>query len=196
MPENEADIEVIVNIEGSAWFVKDKTTEFVFDVRWDDDMFALYVFSAANLNIAVVAEGKIWEVRDTMNSLTFKITAGSKKTDPLTVQQLVSFAPLREIKDKTVEYHDIAVEDKGFIYVLYSENPGTSASQYMLDIYNPDGSILLDNPVTGIAAAKMSVDQWRTLWSLNYETFLGPNNRTEPTVSAWIPSTPEGKDSA
>ena len=192
LPASVNDIEVSVNVSGISWFVKDKVTEIVFDVRWDKDLFSLSIFYAPRLKAEIVAKSKIWILRDTMNSLTFRITAGDAQSIPLTMQQLISYAPLRSIKDKTIEYLDIAIEDKGFIYVLYAVSPGNIASQYMLDIYNPDGSLLLDNPVTGMAAAKMSVDQWRTLWTLNYETFFGPNDRTEPTVSGWIPSTPEG----
>ena len=42
----------------------------------------------------------------------------------------------------------------------------------------------------GVNGARMIVDQWRNLYTLNYEAILGPNNRTEPSVSTWIPSTP------
>jgi hypothetical protein len=39
-----------------------------------------------------------------------------------------------------------------------------------------------------VNAAKIVVDMWRNLYTLNYESFLGPGERTEPSVSAWIPS--------
>lgn len=189
------DLTAVVNVSGSAWLLTDGSSNVTYDIRWDDDMYELVVYYAANLQIDVITPGIEWKIADRVNSLTFEVKPGNESTDPLQVQQLISTAALRPQPGKTIEYLDIATEDKGYIYVLYFENEGTSAAQYMLDIYNPDGTVLLNKPLTGLAAAKMSVDQWRTLWTLNYETFLGPNNRTEPTVSGWIPSTPDGPSS-
>ncbi len=192
LPATASDMTVTVNQSGYSWLLTDNSNALSYDVRWSDDLYELSVYYAANLQIDVVAPGIEWKLTDKVNSLTFAIKAGATASDPLAVQQLISTATLRAQTGKTIQYLDIATEDKGYIYVLYFENAGNTASQYMLDIYNPDGSVLLDAPLSGLAAAKMSVDQWRTLWTLNYETFLGPNNRTEPTVSGWIPSTPNG----
>jgi hypothetical protein len=46
----------------------------------------------------------------------------------------------------------------------------------------------------GVNGARMVVDQWRNLYTLNYEAIVGPDNRTEPSISTWIPSTPPGSD--
>jgi hypothetical protein len=95
-----------------------------------------------------------------------------------------------------IHYLDIGVETKSFIYVLSYKGTGSDPSDYRLDIYNPDGSWLARTPKNegdaGVNAAKFVVDQWRNLYTLNYEVILGPNNRTEPSVSTWIPSTPDG----
>lgn len=91
---------------------------------------------------------------------------------------------------------DISVEAKGYIYVLKYLQPlsgSVTVSDYLLDIYNPDGSFLTQ--VAGIAAARMQVDLWRNLFTLNYEILLG-SSRTEPTVAQWIPSTPNVSTSA
>lgn len=192
LPTTSTDISVLVNVSGYSWLITDNTTAVSYDIRWNDDMYSLSVYYAANLQINVVAPGLEWQLTDKINSLTFSVRPGATAIDPLNVQQLISTAALRPQPGKTIQYLDIATEDKGYIYVLYYENDGTSANQYRLDIYNPDGTVLLNKPLSGLAAAKMSVDQWRTLWTLNYETFLGPNNRTEPSVSGWIPSTPDG----
>jgi hypothetical protein len=85
---------------------------------------------------------------------------------------------------------DLSVESKGYIYVLKYLQPmsrNVTVSDYRLDIYNPDGSFLTQ--ISGIAAARMQVDLWRNLFTLNYEILLG-SSRTEPTVAQWIPSTP------
>ena len=88
-------------------------------------------------------------------------------------------------------YLDIAVEFSGFIYVLSSSN-----SVYRLDIYNPDQSGT--DPfckVMGVNAAKVTVDYWRNVYSLNYEVLMVNNalpssGITEPSISQWIPVTP------
>ena len=89
------------------------------------------------------------------------------------------------------QYLDVAVEFSGFIYVLsYSD------SIYRLDIYRPDQTGT--DPVTttkGFNAAKLTVDYWRNVYSLNYEVLmidgaLPPKNVTEPSISQWVPTTP------
>jgi hypothetical protein len=85
---------------------------------------------------------------------------------------------------------DLSVESKGYLYVLKYLEPMSGqvrASDYRLDIYNPDGSFLAQ--VAGLAAARLQVDLWRNLFTLNYEILQG-SGRTEPSVAEWIPSTP------
>jgi len=88
-------------------------------------------------------------------------------------------------------YLDVAVEYSGYIFVLsYSGSGGSYV--YRLDIYTPEGEWL--SRTTGINADKLAVNYWRDLFTLNYEPLRLPNgtipNRTEPSVSHWIPSTP------
>lgn len=89
-------------------------------------------------------------------------------------------------------YLDLAVEYMGYIYVLSYTGSGSSASMYRLDIYTPDGEWLART--TNVAAAKVGVNYWRDIFTLNYQVLRLPNgsypNRTEPSVSHWIPSTP------
>jgi hypothetical protein len=105
------------------------------------------------------------------------------------------FLNLSETGGGGTEYLDIAVEFSGFIYVLSSSN-----SVYRLDIYSADqkGS----SPVCttmGFNAAKVTVDYWRNVYSLNYEVLkangaLPANGVTEPSISQWIPTTPPACD--
>lgn len=99
-------------------------------------------------------------------------------------------APLKG-EDAPVTLLDLDVESKGFIYVLKYLNDGSDVGDYRLDIYNPDGSFLAQT--AGLSAAKMTVDLWRTLYTLNFEVIEKPEGgRTEPSVSIWLPSTPSG----
>ncbi len=87
-------------------------------------------------------------------------------------------------------YLDLAVEFSGYLYVL--SYTGNGPFTYHLDLYNPDGSWLART--SGINADKLAVNYWRDLFTLNYQVLTLPNgsipNRTEPSISHWIPSTP------
>ncbi|GEM_PF-846935 len=87
-----------------------------------------------------------------------------------------------------VTYLDMGVEFMGYIYVLSYVNDGSNVNDYRLDIYDPQGEFL--SRTIGVAAHKMTVDFWRNVYSLNYQSIAGPGGRTEPSVSEWIPSTP------
>lgn len=118
------------------------------------------------------------------------IVAFDLNGNPVSCFAGVSVAPLRDEGAANVVVLDISVEGKGFLYVLKYLNPVSillSASDYRLDIYNPDGSFLTQVP--GISAARLQVDLWRNLYTLTYEIVQG-TARTEPSIALWIPSTP------
>lgn len=87
------------------------------------------------------------------------------------------------------QYLDLAVEYTGYLYVL-SFNQNTSV--YRLDIYHPDQADT--NPISttqNINAARLTVDFWRSVYTLNYEVLQLPGGAaadlTEPSVSLWTP---------
>ncbi len=99
-------------------------------------------------------------------------------------------AALRPEGTAQVVVADLSIEAKGYLYVLKYLQPASGpvlASDYRLDIYNPNGTFLAQ--VAGLAAARLQVDLWRNLFTLNYEILPG-SGRTEPSVAQWIPSTP------
>jgi hypothetical protein len=87
------------------------------------------------------------------------------------------------------QYLDLAVEYTGYMYVLsYNQN----SFEYRLDIYHPDQADT--NPIStthNINAAKLTVDFWRSVYTLNYEVLQLPGRAaaplTEPSVSLWTP---------
>lgn len=101
-------------------------------------------------------------------------------------------------EDDNVEVHylDFLMDLQDYVFVLSYSSPRNDATHkvtfedYRLDIFMPDGSWL--SRTTGVAAARIAMDPWRVLFTLNYESFAGPGGRTEPSVSEWIPSTPAG----
>jgi hypothetical protein len=88
-----------------------------------------------------------------------------------------------------VTYLDLGVEGLGYLYVLSFINDGTAVNAYRLDIYDPAGSFL--TRTTGVAAARLAVDTFRNVYTLNYEVVTNAP-RIEPSLSQWNPSTPEG----
>jgi hypothetical protein len=185
--------QVSVVTPGSAWSVVDSKAGATYSINLEND---LDVFRAPTFEIDVIAPSAHWQVRDTTNTLSFDITSDPNNSAVLNVQQLVSTLALKDGVSKNIHYLDIGVETKGFIYVLSYEGTGAATSDYHLDVYNPDGSWLSRTPENagdaGVNGARFVVDQWRNVYTLNYESFRGPNGRTEPSVSTWTPSTPPG----
>jgi hypothetical protein len=99
--------------------------------------------------------------------------------------QRTSLMPLRN-DGPDVTYLDLGVEAKGYLYVLSYINDGLHASDYQLDIYTPDGTFL--TRTTGVAAARMAVDTFRNVYTLNYEMIANAPH-IEPSLSQWAPST-------
>ncbi|WP_040711489.1 NHL repeat-containing protein [Paenibacillus curdlanolyticus] len=99
-----------------------------------------------------------------------------------------SWFPLVDPGAKT-NYLDLAMEAKGYIYVLSYTGEGADPNDYRLDIYKPDGSFLVRTK--GVAASKITVDLIRNVFALNYETIYAPSGRPEPSISLWIPPAPK-----
>lgn len=96
--------------------------------------------------------------------------------------------PVFDLRDYggSESYLDMSVEARGYVYVLSHLGDGTQASQYNLDLYTPEGEHLANT--NGVTAARLIVDYWRNVHTLNREIMSGINGRTEPTVSRWIPA--------
>lgn len=94
--------------------------------------------------------------------------------------------PVMRLKDDgdSVTYLDIAVEGRGYIYVLSYTNGGSDASSYHLDVYTPAGAWL--SRTSGVPAAALAVDLFRNVVTLNYETVAGAP-QVEPSLSQWLP---------
>ena len=176
------------------WLLQDITSGVTYDIRLNGEgLNEVDVYRCFTPTVLVKAPGSEWVVMDKTNTLSFDVTAPSKKDDGLQVRNLTSLMPLKDGPSDTVTYLDVAIEAKGFIYVLSYVNDGAKAENYRLDIYNPDGTPLNPNKAVHngvVNAAHMTVDQWRTLFTLNYEQMQGPGGRPEPTVSQWVPSAP------
>ena len=61
---------------------------------------------------------------------------------------------------------------------------------YRLDIYHPTqtGTAPIST-TTNVNAAKIAIDFWRNVYTLNYEVLARPSpGLAEPSVSLWVPS--------
>ncbi len=182
--------DVRVTTAGHLWLVTDTTTGFVLDARLESDAYGvpyLDLYTAPTLVVTVQAPGQEWALQDTSNATRHHVS--KPPTGDLVVQQVVSYMPLREAATTGVTYLDVATESKGYVYVLLVQQT-TGAPTFFLDIYNPDGSILLDEPQSGVNAERLTVDQWRSMFTLGFDVVLGADGRTEPGISEWMPSTP------
>jgi hypothetical protein len=193
-----ADVTIETTEKGGLWIISDHSVGLTYDVRLNGN--EIEIFRGMTPIISVKAPSAEWIIRDKTNTLTFdvkqqKTTSGDSV---LHFVRLQAFMRLKTGTSPSIVYRDVAVESKGFIYVLLHEIPADRAlspGDYRLDIYNPDGTPLSQDPHAhngNVNAERMMVDQWRTLFTLNYEQMLGRAGRPEPTVSQWIPSTPAG----
>ncbi len=191
-----ADVTIKTTEKGSLWIITDDTIGLAYDVRQNGSK--IEVFRGMTPIISVKAPGAEWILRDKTNTLSFdcKLQKNSAGDSVLHCVRLQAFMRLKTGVKPSIVYLDVAVESKGFVYVLLYEKPtgrSLAPSDYRLDIYNPDGTPLSQDPSVNngnVNAARMIVDQWRTLFTLNYEQMLGRAGRPEPTISQWIPSTP------
>jgi hypothetical protein len=139
---------------------------------------------AANVVVKVNAAGSQWTLTDPAGPSTYEINAANGSG---TIVQLAPFVPLQPGPGNApLTYKCIGVELKGYIYTLGYTGDGTAVSDFLLDIYQPDGGFL--SRTGGVNAGCVTVDMWRNVFTLNFESFLGPGGRTEPSVSTWTPS--------
>ena len=104
-----------------------------------------------------------------------------------------SSVALRSEGSARVQVVDVSVEAKNYIYVLKYLAPRSGAvpaTAYRLDLYNPDGSFLTQ--VAGLAAARLHVDLWRNLFTLNYE--IVARLRAHRTVGVEVDPLDAGRD--
>jgi hypothetical protein len=188
-------LSVVVTQANAYWLVTDETSKMVYDIRADKTDNDLAIYRCFVLGIRTESTGHQWRINDTANSMVFDAT--SKDGKSVTVQQLISYMPLEETDIPGITYLDIAVEAKGYIYVL-SRDDRADLPVFRLRLYSPDGTPLRkgDQVQTGVNAEKLAVDQWRSLFTLNLDIILGPSQRTEPGVSEWMPSTPGAPSSS
>ena len=118
------------------------------------------------------------------------------------------FLPLSDADNLT--YLDVCAvgnEKMTYMYVLYYVGAGENVSDYYMAIYQYGENSPATNPLVvtnGVPAAKLAVDMWHSVYTLNYamteddkgskagplSSTTGPNGRTVPSISLWMPPLP------
>lgn len=147
------------------------------------------------VTVQVLQPGATWLLTDTVSDTSYRITVDQNDNSRLAVHHWNATTDLHN-PGPSVTYLDIATEMKGYIYILgHTGGKTPQQSDYFLDIYTPTGTWLsrtpdgTDSHATHPNAAKMVVDQWRTMFTLNYEHYQSDHG-TEPSISQWTPNTP------
>ena len=91
-----------------------------------------------------------------------------------------------ESEDGQARYLDMATGPDDEVYVLSYHGSDPKPADYRLDLYLADGTFL--SRTTSMVAARLVVDSWRRIYTLDYQSFEGPGGRLEPVISQWIPT--------
>lgn len=149
--------------------------------------------------VRVQTPGSRWVIDDTDATQSYRVVPNPNDAKQLLAEYLEPTLELYQPDPRVkVTYLDLAVEALGYLYVLSFTGEGKEVSDYHLDLYDPAGKWLSRTPdknknpnATGVNAGRLIVDMWRNMYTLNFEHFEGPGGRTEPSVSTWLPTTPE-----
>ncbi|MEZ0612228.1 hypothetical protein ACAW74_27205 [Fibrella sp. WM1] len=183
---------------GQEWTITDPSRNYVYTLTATNGAI-LVQDQFSELEVVILQQGVSWQLKDLAGGDSFLLTLNGTT---LNVAQYLSYFSVNP-KNESLTYCDLAIESKGYVYVLaYQTNvPGTAVlnTAYVLDVYTPQGEHLFRTPDSSltpaaqmqyIAAGKMAIDLWRDVFTLNYEKMAGPQGRTEPTISQWIPTPP------
>lgn len=145
----------------------------------------------APLSACISAEGAILVLEDSLNNNRIQaFDLGGNPVAYFTHQPSPYFLHLPATEGAT--YLDIAMEFTGYLYVL---SRSSNQPVFRLDIYHHAQSGTQPICTThGMNAARLTVDFWRNVYTLNYEVLRLPSggipSRTEPSVSFWVPPPP------
>lgn len=181
---------------GQSWIISDPR-----GMQWQitNAQTMLYIFARpaqARVRIDVQAPGQQWLLTDRDSGDTWQI-APSADPAQSNVSACQSYFALHGSAAGAPTWLDLAVEARGYIYVLLHTGDGTHPTDYLLDIYDPSGrfSVRTPNPAVtntpqNVVAGCIAVDLWRNVYALGYDTLLGPTGGPQPTLAHWNPTPP------
>ncbi len=181
---------------GQSWIITDPRN-IAWLVRKQGDGLAVF-HQLTQVEVRVEKQGQQWLVIDSGTGNAWKLTPSIASPDQAEVRTCLSYFPLRGVRaPNALTYLDMAVEAQGYVYILSYLNDGSKTTDYLLDVYGPDGSFVLRTPDSNVTtkpqnvvAARIAVDIWRNLYALTFQTLQGPNGAPQPGLAHWIPTPP------
>jgi hypothetical protein len=190
---------ITINTPGSSWTITDPVQNLQYQVLNQEQNGVNGYEIITQYQIHAIAPGQHWTLYDIYAAVTYDIQRNATQAGQFDVtikQSFFSVQPTAANRANTT-FLDLAVESKGFIYVLSYISDGSQPIDYYLDLYDPTGNYLSTVPDSNktttpqnIVAGKITVDKFRNLYSLNYETIANPPAGPEPSLSHWEPTTP------
>ncbi|HEX8745430.1 MAG TPA: hypothetical protein VF712_20060 [Thermoleophilaceae bacterium] len=194
MEDPSASTQIKVAKAGSSWTITDPR-QASWQLLAEDGAISVYP-RIGRPEIRAEKAGQRWLVVDGVSGAAFKLEPSST-AGRTAVRNCTSFFALKGLRDRVLTHLDLAVEAQGYVYVLSHQQNGTEPSDYLLDVYGPDGSWVFRTPdpsksktPQNVVAGKLAVDIWRNLYALTYETVHGPNGDPQPGVAHWTPTPP------
>jgi hypothetical protein len=190
-PAQSAQIEVLQ--AGKSWIVTDPRN-FAWHLLLEGGTIAVYR-RVTQAEVRVEKPGQQWLLLDLAVGLAWRLAPSFGSPGKTEVRQCLSYFPLRPARVGAFTYLDMAVEALGYVYVLAYLNDGADPTDYVLDVYAPDGTFVLRTPdpsVTddpqNVVAGRIAVDIWRNLYALTYEPLNAPG--PQPGLAHWNPTPP------
>jgi hypothetical protein len=190
---------ITVNEVGQSWTITDPQQNLMYQIlNQGQDGLNLFAL-VTQYQIHAIAPGQHWTLYDVYAAETYDIQRHASQPGQFDVTLKGSFFSVKPAAKNRANstFLDLAVEPKGFIYVLSYISDGSQPTDYYLDLYDPKGNYLSTVPDStktltpqNIVAGKITVDKFRNLFSLNYETIANPPGGPEPSISHWQPTTP------
>ncbi|HEY5980067.1 MAG TPA: hypothetical protein VIT41_10575 [Microlunatus sp.] len=187
--------QITVLTAGHAWTIKDPRGH-DWHLELSDDGVDVYA-DISSAQIHVEQAGQRWLVVDQFFGDSWRLSPSTGSAGSTDLRRALSFFPLRGMRIGEVTYIDMAVEAQGYVYVLGYQNEGSASTDYLLDIYGPDGRFVSRTPdpsvtahPTNVVAGKITVDLFRNLYGLTYETLTAPSGAPQPGLAHWMPTPP------
>lgn len=193
-PSLSAQIQVVQ--AGQSWIVTDPRQQ-AWQIVNESGLLTVYRRPVAPV-VEVQKPGDRWLLTDHLLGLAWILQVSSGDPASVEVFDCFTYFPLRQgPNNSNLNYLDMAVESQGYMYVLSYLRDGSATTDYLLDVYAPDGTFLFRSPdaskgtqAGNIVGGRITVDVWRNLFALSYETLNGPNGALQPGLAHWMPTPP------
>lgn len=181
--------------KGTSWTIHDPRGH-QWNIEAGSEDLTVYSDIAA-AEVQVQSSGRRWLVVDGFGGNAWQLDASARSMADTDIRLALSYFPLRGMRTTAVTYVDMAVEAQGYVYVLSYQNDGSASTDYLLDIYGPDGQFLSRTPdpsatdhPANVVTGKFTVGLFRDLYGLTFETLRSPQGTPQPGLAQWTPTPP------